>query len=81
LIKKVLTNGWESLNKTALNNVIPYLRKLVFFIFSLLYMMAALAAEGEQNMTLILKSPDFVHLGETPKAFTCKGDDISPALS
>ena len=32
-------------------------------------------------MTLILKSPDFVHLGEIPKVFTCEGDDSSPALS
>jgi len=55
--------------------------RLVFLIFSLFYMMATLAAEGEQNMTLILKSPDFVHQGEIPKIFTCKGDDISPALS
>ena len=32
-------------------------------------------------MPLILKSPDFVHLGEIPKKFTCQGGDISPALS
>lgn len=55
--------------------------RLVFLIFSFFYMTAALAAEGEQNMTLILKSPDFVHLGEIPKIFTCQGNDSSPALS
>ena len=54
---------------------------LIFFIFSFCYMTAALAAEGEQNMTLTLKSPDFVHQGEIPLIFTCQGDDSSPALS
>lgn len=44
-------------------------------------MTIALAAEGEQKMNLILRSPDFVHLGGIPKIFTCEGDDISPALS
>ena len=55
--------------------------RLIFLIFSCFYMTAALAAEGEQNMNLILKSPDFVHLGEIPKIFTCEGNDSSPALS
>jgi Raf kinase inhibitor-like YbhB/YbcL family protein len=55
--------------------------RLVFLIFIFFYITATLAAEGEQNMALTLKSPDFVHLGEIPKIFTCQGDDISPALS
>lgn len=55
--------------------------RLFFLVFSCFYMTAALAAEGDQNMTLTLKSPDFVNLGEIPKIFTCQGDDISPALS
>ena len=55
--------------------------RMIFLIFNCFYMTAALAAEGEPNMTLILKSPDFVHLGEIPKIFTCEGDDTSPALS
>jgi Raf kinase inhibitor-like YbhB/YbcL family protein len=54
--------------------------RLIFLIFSFFYMTVALAVEGEQNMTLILKSPDFVHLGKIPKIFTCEGDDSSPAL-
>jgi Raf kinase inhibitor-like YbhB/YbcL family protein len=55
--------------------------RLIFLIFSFFYTAAALSAEGEHNMTLILKSTDFVHLGEIPKIFTCEGDDISPAIS
>ena len=55
--------------------------RLVFLIFSFFYITATLAVEGEQSMALTLKSPDFVHLGEIPKIFTCQGDDISPALS
>lgn len=38
-------------------------------------------AEGEQNMTLSLKSADFAHQGEIPKIFTCDGNDSSPTLS
>ena len=49
--------------------------RLIFLIFSLFYMTAAMAAEGEQDMTLILKSPDFVHQGEIPKIHTCEGGD------
>lgn len=52
----------------------------IFLVFSLLYTAATLA-EGERNMALTLKSPDFNHLGEIPKTFTCDGQDISPALS
>ncbi len=55
--------------------------RLIFLIFSFFYLASALAAEREQNMALILKSPDFVHLGAIPKKFTCQGGDISPALS
>jgi hypothetical protein len=57
------------------------INRLICLIFSVFTMTAALAAEGEQNMTLNLKSPDFVHLGEIPKIFTCEGDNSSPALS
>lgn len=49
-------------------------------IFNTLYAINVMAAGG-QNMSLILKSPDFVHQGEIPKSFTCQGDDRSPALS
>ena len=55
--------------------------RLVFLICSCFYMTAVLSAEGEPTMALILKSPDFVHLGEIPTMFTCQGDDSSPALS
>jgi len=55
--------------------------RLIFLIFSLFYMTSAMAAEGEQDMTLILKSPDFVHQGEIPKIHTCEGGDSSPGLS
>lgn len=54
--------------------------RLIFLVFGMLYS-AAMLAEGEQNMTLLIKSPDFVHQGEIPKTFTCDSDDISPALS
>ncbi|TAN66683.1 MAG: YbhB/YbcL family Raf kinase inhibitor-like protein [Methylobacter sp.] len=52
----------------------------IFLVFSSFYTTAVLA-EGEQNMSMILKSPDFVHQGDIPKTFTCDGDDSSPALS
>ncbi|MGZ8161753.1 MAG: YbhB/YbcL family Raf kinase inhibitor-like protein [Methylobacter sp.] len=32
-------------------------------------------------MTMVLKSPDFIHQGEIPKIYTCDGEDISPSLS
>lgn len=54
--------------------------RLIFLVFSFFFVTVALA-EGEQNMTMTLKSPDFVHQGEIPKALTCDGDDSSPALS
>jgi len=54
--------------------------RLIFLVFSIFFTTVVLA-EGEQNMTLILQSPDFVHQGEIPKTFTCDGDDRSPALS
>jgi phosphatidylethanolamine-binding protein (PEBP) family uncharacterized protein len=59
----------------------PAVIRLIILVFSCFYMTAALSAEGEQNMTLILKSADFTHQGEIPKIFTCDGDDSSPALS
>jgi Raf kinase inhibitor-like YbhB/YbcL family protein len=59
----------------------PAFIRLIFLVFSCFYMTAALSAEGEHNMTLILNSPDFTHQGEIPKIFTCDGDDSSPALS
>jgi Raf kinase inhibitor-like YbhB/YbcL family protein len=58
----------------------PVFIQLIFLAFSFSYITAVLSAEGVQNMTLILKSPDFLHQGEIPKIFTCDGDDSSPAL-
>ncbi|MEI6334941.1 MAG: YbhB/YbcL family Raf kinase inhibitor-like protein [Methylococcaceae bacterium] len=58
-----------------------FITRLICLIFSVFTITAALAAEGEQAMTLNLKSPDFVHQGEIPTQFTCQGDDNSPALS
>ncbi|MEY3288980.1 MAG: hypothetical protein RLZZ419_1222 [Pseudomonadota bacterium] len=55
--------------------------RLICLLFNIFTVTAALAIDGEKNMTLNLKSPDFVHLGEIPKIFTCQGDDSSPALS
>ena len=55
--------------------------RLICLIFSFFTIMTALAAEGEQVMTLNLKSPDFVHQGEIQTMFTCQGGDNSPALS
>jgi len=55
--------------------------RLIFLVFSVSYATVALSTDGVQNMALILTSPDFVHLGEIPKKFTCDGDDSSPALS
>jgi Raf kinase inhibitor-like YbhB/YbcL family protein len=55
--------------------------RLFFLVFSCCYITGVLAAEGDQNVTMTLKSPDFADSGEIPKIFTCQGDDISPALS
>ena len=55
----------------------PTFIRLICLVFSIFFATAVLA-EGEQNMTLTLKSPDFVHQGEIPKVFTCDGDDSSP---
>lgn len=52
---------------------------LVISIFSFLLTLNSMA-KGEQNMTLILKSTDFVHQGEIPQQLTCQGKDRSPAL-
>lgn len=58
----------------------PIIFRLICLVFSIFFT-TAVRAEGEQNMTLILQSPDFVHQGEIPKTFTCDGKDSSPALS
>ncbi|MDO9423504.1 MAG: YbhB/YbcL family Raf kinase inhibitor-like protein [Methylobacter sp.] len=58
----------------------PAFIRLIFLACSIIFTTAVLA-EGAQNMTLILQSPDFVHQGEIPKTFTCDGNDSSPALS
>jgi phosphatidylethanolamine-binding protein (PEBP) family uncharacterized protein len=55
--------------------------RFICLLFSIFTVTPALAAEGEQTMTLNLKSPDFVHLGEIPKVLTCQDDDSSPALN
>lgn len=49
-------------------------------IFSFSYSSMSLAA-GDKKMTLQLKSPDFVQMGEIPANFTCDGENISPALN
>jgi phosphatidylethanolamine-binding protein (PEBP) family uncharacterized protein len=54
--------------------------RLFFLVFSLSLITVPLFAEGEQNMALTLKSPDFPHQGEIPKLFTCDGEDRSPTL-
>lgn len=53
---------------------------LIIAIFSFSYSSMLLAA-GEQKMTLLLKSPDFVQMGEIPRDFTCDGENISPRLN
>lgn len=63
----------NSINQPAFIRLIP----LVFSFFC----MTAVLAEGEQNMTMTLKSTDFAHQGEIPKIHTCDGADSSPALS
>ncbi|WP_262966397.1 YbhB/YbcL family Raf kinase inhibitor-like protein [Methylobacter psychrophilus] len=55
--------------------------RLICLLVGIFTMTPALAIEGEQNMTLQLVSPDFVHRGEIPKTFTCEGDNSSPTLS
>ncbi|GEM_PF-3005780 len=52
----------------------PIFIRLIYLVFSIFFTTAVLA-EGEQHMTLILKSPDFAHQGEIPKVFTCDGND------
>ena len=55
--------------------------RLIFLIFSICYLTAGCSIAGERDMTLTLKSPDFVHQGEIPGQFTCDGVNSSPALS
>lgn len=58
------------------------IKQIAFISLILLaFFNTAALAEGEQTMSLIVQSPDFVHGGEIPKTFTCDGNDISPALS
>lgn len=58
------------------------IKQLAFIrIIFIIFFTTVVLAEGEKNMTLTLKSPDFVHQGEIPKVFTCDGKDSSPALS
>ena len=57
----------------------PTFACLIFLIFSIFFTIAVMA-EGEKNMILTLKSPDFVDQGEIPKILTCDGNDSSPAL-
>ncbi len=65
-----------------MNSMIPAASiRLICFVFSSFYLTAGISGEGERNMALILTSPDFTHQGEIPKAYTCDGDDTSPALS
>jgi Raf kinase inhibitor-like YbhB/YbcL family protein len=58
----------------------PIIIRFIYLVLSVFFA-AAVLAEGEKNMTLTLKSPDFDHKGEIPKVFTCDGDDTSPSLS
>lgn len=53
---------------------------LIIVIFGFSYS-SMLLATGEQKMTLMLKSPNFMQMGEIPKDLTCDGENISPALS
>jgi Raf kinase inhibitor-like YbhB/YbcL family protein len=58
----------------------PIIIRFIYLVLSVFFA-AAVLAEGDKNMTLTLKSPDFDHKGEIPKVFTCDGDDTSPSLS
>ncbi|TRW93118.1 YbhB/YbcL family Raf kinase inhibitor-like protein [Candidatus Methylobacter oryzae] len=59
----------------------PIKQLAIIPIISSIFFTTAALAEGEQNMTLSLKSADFADQGEMPKTFTCDGNDTSPALS
>ena len=37
-------------------------------------------SKGAPAMTFALRSPDFAHGANIPRAFTCEGEDGSPAL-
>lgn len=58
-----------------------YVLRLIFIAISFFNIAACFAAEGEQSMSMTLKSPAFTHQGEIPGRFTCDGTDISPALT
>lgn len=65
-----------------MNTVNPHtVIRLIFLIFSVCSITGGFAIAGEPNMTLTLKSPDFVHQGALPELLTCDGDNSSPALS
>lgn len=51
----------------------------MFLIFCIFVELAF--AEENKIMSLKLESPDFAHMGEIPKRFTCDGEDVAPALS
>ncbi|MGZ8158089.1 MAG: YbhB/YbcL family Raf kinase inhibitor-like protein [Methylobacter sp.] len=59
----------------------PIKQLAIIRLISSIFFTTVALAEGEQNMALTFKSPDFVHQGEIPKTFTCEGKDSSPALS
>ena len=58
-------------------------RSFIFLTFLLLSLFSGSNtwAEGDSDMTLTLKSDDFIHQGEMPQICTCDGNDQSPALS
>jgi Raf kinase inhibitor-like YbhB/YbcL family protein len=58
----------------------PIFIRLLCLVFSI-FLTTAVWAQGEQKMTLTLKSTDFAHQGEIPKVCTCDGNESSPALS
>lgn len=55
--------------------------RMLLIIFSIGYLTALQAEEGESVMSLTLNSPDFQHQGTIPVHLTCDGDDMSPALT
>jgi Raf kinase inhibitor-like protein, YbhB/YbcL family len=59
----------------------PNKRPVFISLIALVFNTTAILAEGEQTMTMVIKSPDFVDQGEIHKKFTCDGNDMSPALN
>lgn len=56
-------------------------RLLAIGLIFMLQSVAAVSAQGETAMTLALTSPAFADHAEIPGVYTCKGSDISPALT